>query len=505
VQLLGSVPGAGVTATALDLSVYQVPRLRVAPAWSVRPPAAVEAIEQAAAYGLQLDPWQELGLCDAMVERADGTWAVTEVDLVVSRQNGKNGAVRARQLYGLYTIGSRAMHTAHEFKTAREHFDKMLAWIEAYDDLRREVKKVRTSHGEEGIVLHSGAELRFVARSKGSGRGFDPDDLYYDGALILTKTTLSASMMAQSASPNPQRWFFSSAGTKASEVLGRHRQRALDVLAGKRPGGRFVYHEYSPDFDGLTEAEKHAARRDPAVRAQANPGYPHRVTDETIEDELDSIGDGPDFDRERFSLGDWPVDAAALQWAVISEAQWSARSGAPRRTSAPAEVAYAVAGSWPNAERCSLARSWREDDGVRVVELVDRRRGSAWLVEELKALAAADPPPLGVVMAAGGTAAAQLAGPLKEAGLDVLYATVREEAQAAGQLVAGAGAVPGEAADTCHYGQAPLDTAVGGASRHHVGDVWRWDRDATSDPVEAAGLARWLHVEKSGGRLPVIY
>src|SRR5690348_8861910 len=113
----------------------RAPRIRVAPAWSSPPPLGVETIEMAAAYGLQLDGWQQLGIYDRTVERPDGSYDAIESDEIVSRQNGKNGGVRALQLHKLFVLGRRGMHTAHEFKTAREHFDKMLAWIEAYDDL----------------------------------------------------------------------------------------------------------------------------------------------------------------------------------------------------------------------------------------------------------------------------------------------------------------------------------------------------------------------------------
>lgn len=488
-----------------DFTGDGVPRLRVAPAWDVRPPAAVEAYEQAAAYGLVLDGWQYDGLCDAMVERADGKWDAVEVDEVVARQNGKNAKIRARQLYGLYTIGNRALHTAHEFKTAREHFDKMLAWIEAWDELRREVAKVRTSHGEEGFRLLSGAELRFVARSKGSGRGFDPDDLYYDEALILTKDTLSASLMAQSASPNPQRFFFSSAGTRASEVLGAHRRRALAVLAGRRRRGRFAFREYSAPFDGLSDAELRAARRSPAVWVATNPGMPHRIGPETVVGELDSLGDGPELDRERFSVGDWPVEDADLRWDVITERAWSRRRGAAPRPEPAPQFVLAVAGSWPDARWCSIAARWADGD-ERVVEVVDRREGSWWVVERAAEIAAKLDPEgkgtlLGVGVAKSGTAYAALAADIAGSDLPWMPMDTGQETQAAAGLK---DAVDGDAPCLRHYGQTVLDESVGAAGKHHIGDRWRWDRSGTSDPIEAVALADGLYAV-ARPRLPAFY
>src|SRR2546423_15374516 len=73
---------------------------------------------------------------------------------------------------GLFLFGEKLiLHSAHEFKTAQEAFRRVLGWIESKDHLRKRVKRIRTSHGEEGIELIDGARLRFVARATGSGRG----------------------------------------------------------------------------------------------------------------------------------------------------------------------------------------------------------------------------------------------------------------------------------------------------------------------------------------------
>ena len=76
------------------------------------------------------------------------------------------------------------IHTAHEFKAAAEHFRRVRDTVTSYDELRRRVKSVTTSHGDEAIELRpvptlifgSGskrvrktvaARLRFLARSRG--------------------------------------------------------------------------------------------------------------------------------------------------------------------------------------------------------------------------------------------------------------------------------------------------------------------------------------------------
>ena len=139
------------------------------------------------------------------------------------REVGKHDAVLAdlaRELAGLFLFGEQLiLHSAHEFKTAAEAFRRVLALVEGSDDLRRHVKKVRTSHGDEGIELMTGQRLRFVARSTGSGRGFSGDCVILDEAYKLPREALGALLPTLSARPNPQLWYTSSAGHRDSEVL----------------------------------------------------------------------------------------------------------------------------------------------------------------------------------------------------------------------------------------------------------------------------------------------
>lgn len=188
----------------------QVPRYRLVP--PAASSAAQEAVELAASAGLHLDPWQAEVLEGALGERPDGRWTATEVGLIVPRQNGKGSILEARELAGLYLFGEQLLlHSAHEFKTAQEAFRRVLSLIQNTPDLDSRVKRVRTSHGEEGIELLSGQRLRFVARSTGSGRGFTGDLVVLDEAYNLPAEAVAALLPTLSARPNPQLWYTSSA------------------------------------------------------------------------------------------------------------------------------------------------------------------------------------------------------------------------------------------------------------------------------------------------------
>lgn len=176
--------------------------------------AAEELIDQwAPCYGYRLDDWQRWWLAEGCGIRPDGRWAAFEVAGICSRQNGKNTNLEVRELGGLFLFGeSMIIHTAHEFKAAAEHFRRVRDTIASYDDLSRRVKRVMTSHGDEAIELkpaptlifgaggtrvrrNIGGRLRFLARSRGSGRSFTADcfsgDTRYwtrDGLKTLAET-----------------------------------------------------------------------------------------------------------------------------------------------------------------------------------------------------------------------------------------------------------------------------------------------------------------------------
>jgi hypothetical protein len=141
--------------------------------------AGEEALAFCSSFGLILDPWQRHVLTESLGERADGRWSAFEVAVLVPRQNGKGALLEARELAGLFLFGEQLiLHSAHEFKTAQEAFRRVLFHVENTDYLRKRVRKVRTSHGEEGIELTSGQIHRLrsrLLRGHGDpGRGVQP-------------------------------------------------------------------------------------------------------------------------------------------------------------------------------------------------------------------------------------------------------------------------------------------------------------------------------------------
>ena len=221
---------------------HQEPRYRLAPEGPS--PAATEAIELAASAGLSLDPWQQDVLHGALAEEPDPRrrgrmrWTSAEVALIVPRQNGKGSILEAIELAGLFLWDEQLIiHSAHEFKTSEDAFRRIMLLIDNTPDLSRMVRTVRTSHGQEGIILTNGQRIRFITRTGGAGRGFTGDRIILDEAYRLSGTVMSAIIPTLSARPNTQIWYTSSAPLPIAEsdtlrrICKRGRDGAREVMA----------------------------------------------------------------------------------------------------------------------------------------------------------------------------------------------------------------------------------------------------------------------------------
>ncbi|WP_084963740.1 terminase large subunit [Thermoactinospora rubra] len=470
---------------ALALGV-QTPRIVSIPPYQSS--AGQEAIDLCAQIGLVLDPWQQFIMHHSLGERDNGRWAAFEVGIVVSRQNGKDSVFEARELAGLFLFGEKLLlHSTHEFKTTLEHFRRVLFWLENVDTLRRRVRRIRTSHGEECVELLTGQRLRFVARTTGSGRGFSGDCVILNEAFNLPEVAVDALMPTLSARPNPQLWYGSSPGDKdiaPCEQLARVRRRGIK---GDDPS--LAYFEWSiephtPECgEGCTEHDDPA---DPASWAKANPALGIRISQEHVAREHASMG-AKGFLRERLGVGNWPTDAAD-QWAVIPEPRW--RAVADEQSEPVGRVAFAIHVS-PDRSWAAIATAGRRADGLTHVEVVDHRPGTGWVPERAKTLVERWDPCALVVDA--GSPAGSLIAPLEELGLEVVKPTAREVGHAFGQLIDGV--MPEEGEPTIRVLPHPaLDAAVAAAVTRPLGDARAWDSKAASadiSPLVAATLAAW--------------
>ncbi len=470
----------------------QIPTIRHVPEYVSSSGPEVCALADRA--GLVLDPWQRLILNDSLGERADGRWAAFESGLIVARQNGKGAVFEARVLGGLFLLGERLiMYSAHEFKTAAEMFLRIEQLISNTDQLRRRVKKVTRSHGEEGIELLTGQRLRFVARSTGSGRGFSGDLNIWDEAQHLSNASVDALMPTMSARPNPQLWYGGSAPDRdiaPCEQIARVRRRAIEGGAKAR---RLAYFEWSATLCSDVcppVCTEHDNPADPATWAKTNPGLGIRISEEHVETEYSSMS-ARGFNRERLSVGRYPMEGTG--WDVISREAWEATEDSASELVDP--VAFAVDVT-PDRSAASIAVAGQRADGLLHLEVVDHRPGTGWVVERLLELIERWSP-CAIALDASGPAGSLIAD-CDEAGIELVKPKSREAAGACGALYDAVVRPPESGTDWSarvrHVLHPELSAAVAGATKRPLGDAWAWDRRGTGvviSPLVAVTLAGW--------------
>ncbi|HEY9474660.1 MAG TPA: hypothetical protein VIS06_12520 [Mycobacteriales bacterium] len=464
------------------------PRVDVHPSYAeTYGPEAVELLRRA---GKVPDQWQADALDEMLAIRPDGRWACFEYVEMVSRQNGKGGILEGRALAGLFLLGEELlMWSAHEYKTAMEAFRRVLGLLrnlgERVSDTLIDVDgipiKVSNTNGEEGLErLDTGQRLKFIARSKSSGRGFSGDVNFIDEAFAYTGDQHEALMFTMSARPNPQIIYASSPPLDgmSGKILFALRKRAL---AGGDPSLGYRDWGAAGDLDHLDQIDMD----DRTLWAATNPALGVRISLETIERERRSMTDngGAGFARER--LGVWPVQIGdgAEGWAVIAEETWGDLADPSSQLVDPVAFGLDIT---PDRAWGSIGVAGRRGDGLGHLEVVDHRNGTGWMVDRVVELMGKWQP-CAVTLDAAGPAGALLPD-LKDRGIDVHIVNAREAGQACGALYDDV--VEGRVR---HLDQPDLNDALAGAKKRPLGDAWGWDRRHSAvdiSPLVAVTLAR---------------
>lgn len=483
----------------------QEPRLSSYP--PVSSSAGDDAIQLAAKAGLHLDEWQQYVLRKSLGERTDGKWVTPDVAVVVSRQNGKNAILEARELAGLFLFNEELIiHTAHEMKAAAVTFRRIKGLVRGNAALMKRVINISNSKGDEGIqiacdckhVRHTdGHWLRFMARTGGSGRSFSADALILDEAYNLPDHVMNALTPTLAARPNPQVWYTSSAVNAIEHphglTLARVRRRAL---AGGDP--QLAYSEWSGDEEAYEQDPK-AYAQDRRAWAISNPGLGIRIPEEFLETQLRRLGP-VGFATEHMSIGNWPDEPDTDAHYVVDPDRWNELVD---RLSAPNDpVAFGLAATEHQAS-ASIAVSGLRGDGLRHIEVVEERRGVAWVVDRCVELDQRHLPCMFVVDPASPAGALIL--PLEDAGLKVHKVTAREYAQACGRFFVAATERSGEqpTGGLRHLDDVRLNSALEKAETRPVSSAWVWTGDTGPSLVASTlamhGLDTHLAVPSSGG------
>lgn len=336
-----------------------------------------DAAELIAAYGQALEPWQRLVL-DCWLGRADGKYSTTTAGISVPRQNGKNQIIEGREFFGMVISGERILHTAHQVKTSKKSFRRL---VNLFTDKRHPeivdlVKQIRFTNGEECIELTTGGSIEYSARSRQAARGFDGISLVvFDEAQELTDDQIDAILPTLSASATGTRQIIY-AGTPPypgcpGEVFRRRRENALND-----PGPHVSWHEWSVAAEKLEDI----SLGDRTIWAAANPALGYHLSEEFTAEELGSMA--PDgFARER--LGWWAPRLEHKLDAAIPEQLWD--ECASDALKPEGKTAFGVKFTADGAEVC-LCGAVIPAEGPARISFIERRPtglGTGWLADWL--------------------------------------------------------------------------------------------------------------------------
>lgn len=353
------------------------------------------AVDFATAAGMKLEDWQEYVVWAWHDVDTNGKWAASECGLLVSRQNGKSEALVAFDLARLFLFPTEdrrrrtVLHTAHELKTATETFEKVSAIVAANERLMDMVDHIYTANGKEAILLKPrpgqllGDRLRFVARSKGSGRGFAANDIVYDEAQELSPAARKALTYTQSTIQNRQEVY---AGTVPGE------DNDGEVFEGVRDRGRSraprtTWQEWSPEGAEDPKRVDSIDVSDPRTWQQAVPAMGTWIEPSTVEEQVARALDRDELLAERFAV--WPnrPDAVTASLSDLDLQAWIDAAGAhPVVGTAPgAVIALAVSRGGGSA---TVAAGRRVDSDHIAVEHKKTGAGTLWVAAYVKKLKA---------------------------------------------------------------------------------------------------------------------
>lgn len=473
---------------SLKLSVRgAAPRVRIVPSAASRVDAA-DAVELASRYGLPPDAWQADVLEDWLGRCGTGGWAAGTCGLAVPRQNGKNGVLEMRELFGTVLLGERFLHTAHEVKTARRAFLRIVSFFEnerEFPELAALCKEVRRTNGQEAILLTNGGGVEFIARSKGSGRGFTVDVLVCDEAQDLTFDELAALLPTISAAPlgNPQVLLTGTPPDPARGELGAvFRNMRAEAESGRDK--RIAWTDFGAAEGPLPDVD------DRDLYWVHNPALEIRVGMAEVERER-SLMSAETFARERLGWWGRPEGAASVfdmaQWMRLEDTTVGQPSRVVLVVDVPVDQKYASIGVAGDA------------DLERVLVMCVRQQGTAWVADVINDLV--NQRDIAEVCLTPGAA--------RGLGPDLVQANIVFRKLSATDVAASCSAIQ-EAVKTgriCHVGQDELTAAVAGAQTRRMGDGETWDRseeqtDVSSLVACAAAAYAWGLQDSP---LPAIY
>ena len=302
-------------------------------------------------------------------------------------------------------------------------------------------KSFITANGKEMIRFRTGQRILFKARTKGGSRGFTGDKVFLDEAYDLPASAVGAMIPTLSTRPNPQVYYTSSAPHASSTVLHALRTRGM----ADDPSDQLFFAEWGNE-EGVLADDFEAIR-------QANPGVRcGRISAEYIAREIRTFSGAPELveehSRERLGIADTPTEYTH----VIDPSVWADATDPTSSIASHRSWALSVS---PDRKWSTFGVAGRRADGRLHVEWLERKAGTAWVVDAGAALFARSKLPLRIHKSGP---EGSFVVPLRERGVEVVEVSSADVAAATGQFIDAA-----NGGTLRHLGQASLDVALRGA------------------------------------------
>lgn len=424
-----------------------------------------DAIELAAALGLDLFDWQRWLVRWILAVDENGRPACRQVVIEVPRQNGKGGILEAIELYWLIVARVPVViHTAHEADTAADHQGRLDALI-GEPEINLPTLKSYKANGKERIRnLDDKLLLQFRTRTKATKRGSSPQKVILDESQELQPEHLAAlvpAMAAQSMNPDklPQLIYSGSAPLEHSAYM---HQLLAKIERDRPPRTLLAKWALGPD-DDITDRENWY-RVNPSLGVLISEDYVHETEYLVLSSE--------DFAAERLGVakggdrgGDGPIGVD--RWQELADGTSMATDDTLRLAlDAPLDrssACFVVAGRREDrlrhvAVRYRLDRHRLRELPTIAKQLCDGHKVRLYVPPKSPALAWRDD-----LVAAGVDLVEVKPGPFVEAQQAI------EQAVAEGTLR--------------HRGQPEMLQAVVGLAARTTGDTSPWSRRSSSADV----------------------
>jgi hypothetical protein len=389
---------------------------------------------------------------------------------------------------------------------------------------QRQLVKFVNTNGEESVELLEDKHLgypeqrcRWIARSKGSGRGFSGDVNIIDEAFAYTNEQHEALLPTASARQNPQFIYTSSPPLDgiSGDVLFRLRHRGDPTAPRTSEDGAWsqdaelAFRDWgaADDLETLADVDLD----DEAMWRATNPSLGRsRLTMEAIARERRSIPTDAGFARER--CGVWPrrVTSGA---GVISAQLWEELATTAAEGGRPTDVAFAVVVA-PDRSRTTIIAVGPQDDGrlqgsvvaympgtdgvvSRMEELDEKYNPVGWAVEDKGATASLWPELERRSLAAereGRRLFKVSEDPDNPQRRDLVAPWANDVVTAYGLFI-----------DACkekrfaHLHSTPLDTGISAGGTRPLGSGTTWDHRSAVDVSPNRGVTNgfWLYVTRA--------